>query len=64
MHGNRIEDISEVDKLGEIPSLRKLALHGNAIENIKVHAVTLLLFYIIYKNVHYNPGHDMERSGS
>jgi len=35
LHGNRIDDISEVDKLSSVTSLKKLALHGNSIENVK-----------------------------
>jgi len=34
LHANKIEEISEVDKLHNIRSLRKLAVHGNTIENV------------------------------
>jgi len=36
LHGNSIKDITEVDKLAKLASLRKLALHGNSIETTKV----------------------------
>lgn len=35
LHGNQINDIREVDKLGGMKTLRKLSLHGNPIDNIK-----------------------------
>jgi len=31
-HGNNIDQISEVDKLSELPKLKSLTLHGNPIE--------------------------------
>lgn len=33
LHGNAINNIAEVDKLGGIGTLKKLTLHGNPIEN-------------------------------
>ena len=36
LHGNQINEIKEVDKLGDITTLKKLCLHGNPIETIKV----------------------------
>lgn len=36
MHGNKVADFSEVDKLTTCDSLRKLALHGNPIDQIPV----------------------------
>jgi Leucine-rich repeat (LRR) protein len=35
LHGNSIGDIAEVDKLAGIPSLKKLAIHGNPMETTK-----------------------------
>ena len=32
LHGNNIDSISEVDKLGVLVQLRSLALHGNPVE--------------------------------
>lgn len=32
LHGNSISDLSEVDKLGALPNLKSLTLHGNPIE--------------------------------
>jgi len=40
LHGNLIADINEVDKLRTVKSVKKLALHGNPIENIKVRLST------------------------
>jgi len=42
LHGNSIEDIHEVDKLSELPSLKKLALHGNAMETTKHYRLYVL----------------------
>ena len=36
LHGNQINDISQIDQLTPLRSLRKLTLHGNPIENVKV----------------------------
>lgn len=35
LHGNGINDINEVDKLGGAPNLRKLTLHGNPMDTTK-----------------------------
>ncbi|XP_070553996.1 leucine-rich repeat-containing protein 51-like [Ptychodera flava] len=35
LHGNCIADLSEIDKLGKLPNLMSLSLHGNPIENEK-----------------------------
>ncbi|XP_061074109.1 leucine rich repeat containing 51 isoform X2 [Conger conger] len=35
LHGNKIAKLSEVDKLGVLPCLHTLTLHGNAVENEK-----------------------------
>eukprot|EP00128_Syssomonas_multiformis_P018099 Colp12_sorted_trinity150504_noHs@33881 len=35
LHGNRIDKLSEIDKLAKLPELRSLALHGNPIEGMK-----------------------------
>jgi hypothetical protein len=34
MHGNRISDLNEVDKLQTLKNLNALTLHGNPIENL------------------------------
>ena len=34
LHGNQIDEISEVDKLSKLPKLKSLTLHGNPIEII------------------------------
>ena len=36
LHGNQIKTLGEVDKLGNMPQLSKLSLHGNPIEIDKV----------------------------
>jgi Leucine-rich repeat (LRR) protein len=36
LHGNLIKDLKEIEKLNVMKSLRKLTLHGNPVENIKV----------------------------
>lgn len=35
LHGNSIQQLSEVDKLAVLPHLRSLTLHGNPIEEEK-----------------------------
>ncbi|XP_028990439.1 leucine-rich repeat-containing protein 51-like isoform X2 [Betta splendens] len=35
LHGNNIMEMSTVDKLGELPHLHTITLHGNAIENTR-----------------------------
>ena len=35
LHGNGIEKINEVDKLGNLPHLRSLTMHGNPVEEQK-----------------------------
>ncbi|KAJ0060464.1 hypothetical protein NL108_011893, partial [Boleophthalmus pectinirostris] len=35
LHGNSIWNLSEVDKLGQLPYLHTITLHGNAIETTK-----------------------------
>ncbi|XP_069828003.1 leucine-rich repeat-containing protein 51 [Dendropsophus ebraccatus] len=35
LHGNSISNLSEVDKLGALPNLKSLTLHGNPIETEK-----------------------------
>ncbi|XP_043928954.1 leucine-rich repeat-containing protein 51 [Protopterus annectens] len=35
LHGNSIAKLSEVDKLGALPNLKRLTLHGNPIETEK-----------------------------
>jgi Leucine-rich repeat (LRR) protein len=42
LHGNSIEDIKEVDKLGQAKSLKKLALHGNSMETTKHYRLQVL----------------------
>jgi hypothetical protein len=42
LHGNSISKISEVDKLGKLPKLKSLSLHGNDIEttpNYRAHVI-------------------------
>ena len=34
LHANSIEKLSEIDKLGALPELFSITLHGNPIENI------------------------------
>lgn len=34
MHGNKILNLTEVDKLKRLPNLTMLTLHGNPIENL------------------------------
>jgi len=34
LHGNQIDKLSEVDKLGALPELFSITLHGNPIEDI------------------------------
>lgn len=35
LHGNDIGDLGEVDKLGVLPQLRRLTLHGNPMEEVR-----------------------------
>jgi len=35
LHGNAIDDLTEIDKLARLPSLMSLSLHGNPIESEK-----------------------------
>ncbi|XP_072557873.1 leucine-rich repeat-containing protein 51 isoform X1 [Paramormyrops kingsleyae] len=45
LHGNHICKLSEVDKLGVLPFLHTLTLHGNAVENEKTyrdHVISVL----------------------
>ena len=35
LHGNHINQMSEIDKLAGLPNLISVSLHGNPIENIK-----------------------------
>jgi hypothetical protein len=41
LHSNRIKDNSEIEKLGRIPALRKLTLHGNPVEEKKSYRCVL-----------------------
>lgn len=36
LHGNQIQDPAQIDQLVTIKTLRKLTLHGNPVENVKV----------------------------
>ncbi|XP_076446516.1 leucine-rich repeat-containing protein 51-like isoform X2 [Babylonia areolata] len=45
LHGNKIKDLKEVDKLASLPKLRKLTLHGNPMEeqpNFKMYVTSTL----------------------
>lgn len=44
LHGNRISDLSEIDKLAKLKNLTTLSVHGNPFENIDG-----FRFYIICK---------------
>jgi len=53
LHGNSIKDIKEVDKLAKLKSLRKLALHGNAIVTTKVTSLLRMLWLCVLQNWKY-----------
>uniref|UniRef100_A0A3Q3AFJ6 Leucine-rich repeat-containing protein 51 n=1 Tax=Kryptolebias marmoratus TaxID=37003 RepID=A0A3Q3AFJ6_KRYMA len=52
LHGNSIFTLSEVDRLGVLPHLHSITLHGNPIETNKVYRYLLsfLVFFINTKN--------------
>jgi len=47
LHGNRVDDVTEIDKLSSVRTLRKLALHGNPMENTKNYR-----YYVLSKLPH------------
>jgi len=47
LHGNRVDDITEVDKLHSVRTLRKLALHGNPLEKTEMYR-----WYVLSKLPH------------
>ncbi|XP_070554762.1 leucine-rich repeat-containing protein 51-like [Ptychodera flava] len=42
LHGNEIEDLSDVDKLAKMPKLKSVSLHGNPIEQEKRYRTYML----------------------
>ncbi|RUS75622.1 hypothetical protein EGW08_016615 [Elysia chlorotica] len=42
LHGNDIVDLKEIIKLGTLPKLRKLTLHGNPLEEVKGYRLYVL----------------------
>ncbi|KAK3747081.1 hypothetical protein RRG08_046468 [Elysia crispata] len=42
LHGNDISDLKEINKLGTIPKLWKLTLHGNPMEDVKGYRLYIL----------------------
>ncbi|CAI9738880.1 leucine-rich repeat-containing protein 51-like [Octopus vulgaris] len=42
LHGNSLENLSEVEKFRPMTNLKKLTLHGNPIEKVKHYRVTVL----------------------
>uniref|UniRef100_A0A8C6SUW8 Leucine-rich repeat-containing protein 51 n=1 Tax=Neogobius melanostomus TaxID=47308 RepID=A0A8C6SUW8_9GOBI len=45
LHGNSIWNLSEVDKMGQLPHLHTITLHGNSIENTRgyrAHVIAVL----------------------
>eukprot|EP00842_Homolaphlyctis_polyrhiza_P004980 jgi/Hompol1/5483/HPOL_001983-RA len=42
LHANKIENIAEIGKLGQLAHLRNLTLHGNPLENSKAYRYVVL----------------------